>query len=88
MFVHTEKLFNEHKTRVDFYIYTPDGNFGADIFYPDNMRTLQSNLNIKMKKYKYFPGALFYVIANQSITQDNLNQCILSKKTRLKIIKN
>lgn len=42
VFVHSEKIFNQYKTRVDFYIYTPDGNFGVDIFYPDSMRTLQS----------------------------------------------
>src|SRR3989344_1797231 len=48
MLVHTEKIFGMGKNRVDFYVYSPDGNFGIDIFYPETVKTMQSNVNIKM----------------------------------------
>lgn len=83
VFVHTEKVFSDRKTRVDFYVYTPEGNFGIDIFYPDNMRTLQSNLNIKMKKYDDFSDTLFYVIANNEIDQTILDKFLTTKKIPL-----
>jgi hypothetical protein len=83
VFVHTEKIFNDHKTRVDFYVYTETSDFGVDIFYPDNMRTLQSNLNIKIKKYTNFPVTLYYVIANTHISQSTLDAYIANKKLPL-----
>ena len=51
VFVHTEKIFDDSKNRVDFFIYSPDGNFGIDIFYTDTMLDLQKNINIKIDKY-------------------------------------
>lgn len=83
IFVHTEKIFNDRKTRVDFFVYTPTGNFGVDIFHPDNVRTMQSNLNIKFQKYRNFPVKLFYVVANQDISQETLNQYLNNRKQKL-----
>lgn len=83
VFVHTEKMFGIGKNRVDFYIYSPEGNFGVDVFYPDNFKTLQSNLNIKQKKYFDFSEQLYYVVANQEINQDYLEESIRFKKNPL-----
>jgi len=79
VFVHTERIFGERKYRVDFYVYSPDGNFGIDIFYPDNMRTLQSSVNIKNNKYLSFQEDLFLVVANESISQVQIDAYVLSK---------
>ena len=74
VFVHTEKFFESSKNRVDFYVYSPDGNFGIDVFYTDTMRYLQSNINIKMGKYRNFPVELFLVVANESLKQDDIDR--------------
>ena len=83
VFVHTERMFDASKRRVDFYVYSPEGNFGIDIFYPDTLRTLQSNLNIKQKKYEHFVEPLYMAVANDSLTQDELNSFVNSKRNSL-----
>ena len=79
VFVHTERIFDDTKNRVDFYIYTSDGNFGVDIFYTETMRSLQSNINIKISKYLNFPHALYFVIANKTFKQRDLDKYVNSK---------
>lgn len=71
--VHTEKIFHE-KQRVDFYVSTPLGTLGVDIFFPASVRTMQNNINIKMKKYQYFSEPLYLVVANPDIRQRELNR--------------
>lgn len=102
VFVHTEKVFDySTKNRVDFFIYSPDGNFGIDVFYTSTMKDLQKNVNIKIDKYKKFPYKLFLVVANSNFNQRELNEYSKNKKkvlpknfsivtleTFLKIIKN
>lgn len=73
VFVHTERIFDQSKNRVDFYVYTPDGNFGIDVFWTDTMRDLQQNINIKINKYKHFPCKLYLVVGNEIFTQDQLD---------------
>lgn len=100
VFVHTEKMFDRSKNRVDFFVYSPDGNFGIDVFYPDTIYTLQSSLNIKQQKYKTFPHQLFLAVTNIKFTQLDLDACaatkskplpnnmrLLAKETLLQIIK-
>lgn len=79
VFVHSEKMLEDSKVRVDFYVYNPDDNFAVDIFYADTMRTLQSNVNIKVKKYTRHTTKIYLVSANTSITQDNLDRYSSSK---------
>ena len=54
VFVHTEKIFDNTKNRVDFYIYSPSGNFGIDVFGTNTISSLQSNINLKLNKYSGF----------------------------------
>jgi len=70
--VQTELAFHG-KHRIDFYITTTEDKFGVDIFYAQTIRTLQSSVNIKMKKYDYFCKPLYLVVANDAITQTHLN---------------
>ncbi|MAZ29774.1 hypothetical protein CL655_00630 [bacterium] len=77
--VHTEKIFNG-KQRVDFYVYTKSGVFGADIFFPATTRTMQNNINIKMKKYQHFTEPLYLVVANPEITQTQLDTYTQNRK--------
>lgn len=80
--IQREKAFFGRR-RVDFYIKTPSGNLGIDIFYAETMRTLQSSVNIKMKRYKEFTEPLYLTVANESICQKDLNGYIHNKKLSL-----
>lgn len=83
VFVHTEKMFGKTKNRVDFYIYTPSGNFGVDIFYPGTIKSMQNNVNIKVPKYRNFSANLYLTVANQKITQKDIDEYIKTKKNPL-----
>jgi hypothetical protein len=73
VFVHTERIFDDSKNRVDFYIYSPDGNFGIDIFYTETMRDLQKNINLKIGKYKRFPCKLYLTVGNNLFSQSEID---------------
>jgi hypothetical protein len=85
VFVHTERIFDDSKNRVDFYIYSPDGIIGIDIFYTNTMRDLQKNVNIKIDKYLKFPHKLFFVVGNDSFLQKDLDEYTVSKRKVLPI---
>jgi hypothetical protein len=74
VFVHTEKIFDDSKNRADFYIYSPDFNFGIDIFYTENIHGLQGNINIKINKYKNFKDKLYFVVGNNLFKQSELDK--------------
>ena len=80
VFVHTERIFDNSKNRVDFYIYTPSGNFGVDVFYTETMSDLFKNINIKIDKYKKFPNKLFLVVGNDKFKQKDLDEHTLTKR--------
>jgi hypothetical protein len=76
-------MFGTSKNRLDFYVYSPNGNFGVDVFYPNTIKTLQSNVNIKMSKYEGFKENLYFVVANSEIDQESLIAFIQKKKKPL-----
>jgi hypothetical protein len=47
------------------------------------MRTLQSSVNIKMKKFTEFIEPLYLTVANKAITQTQLDAYAASKKNPL-----
>jgi len=82
VFVHTEKIFDNTKNRVDFYIYSPSGNFGIDVFGTETMHTLQSNMSVKLNKYSGFSEKLFFVVVNDLFSQSDLDN-YASRKVKL-----
>lgn len=83
VFVHTERIFDDSKNRVDFFVYSPSGNFGIDVFYTDTIQDLQKNINIKIDKYLKFPHQLFLVVANSKFLQDQLDLYSRDKRKKL-----
>ena len=83
VFVHTERIFDDSKNRVDFFVYSPDGNFGIDVFYTETMRDLQKNINLKIDKYQKFPIRLYLVVANPFFTQEELDKYTQDKRKSL-----
>jgi len=80
VFVHTEKIFDNTKNRVDFYIYSPSGNFGIDVFGTNTISSLQSNINLKLNKYSGFKEKLFFVVVGDSFSQADLDVYVVKKK--------
>ncbi|MFZ2187767.1 MAG: hypothetical protein WAV46_04045 [Candidatus Moraniibacteriota bacterium] len=85
VFVHTEKIFCDLKNRVDFYIYSPSGNFGIDVFSTDSARSLQGNVNVKIDKYRNFKEELYFVVSNLSFSQSDIDRLMSNKKKGLPI---
>jgi hypothetical protein len=83
VFVHTEKIFDNSKNRVDFFIYTPDGNFGVDIFATETIKDLNKNINIKLDKYTNFTDKLYFVVSGTSFSQSEIDQSVSLKKKSL-----
>lgn len=83
VFVHTERIFDDSKNRVDFFVYSPSGIFGIDVFYTDTTQDLQKNINIKIDKYLRFPYQLFLVVANPKFSQEQLDLYSRDKRKKL-----
>lgn len=73
VFVHTERIFDDSKNRVDFFIYSPDGNFGVDVFFTETMKDLQKNINLKIDKYRKFPHKLYLTVGTNIFSQTELD---------------
>ena len=82
VFVHTEKIFDNTKNRVDFYVYSPSGNFGIDVFGTETMHNLQTNISAKLGKYSNFKEKLFFIVVNDLFSQKDLDDYV-SKKTKV-----
>lgn len=82
MFVHVEKPYADNsKQRLDFFIYTPSGNFGVDVFYPKHLHSMVGVINIKQQSYLQYHGKLILVVANPKISQGEIDT-ILKYKTK------
>ena len=78
VYVHGEKRYGGGSNRADFIVFTPDGNFGIDVFFTDTLRDLQKNVNLKVDKYADYPSdvPLYFVCANVAITEDDIEYTI------------
>lgn len=85
VFVHTEKIFDNTKNRVDFYIYSPSGNIGIDVFGTETMHNLQTNISAKLRKYSGFKEKLFFVVAGDLFSQKDLDTYVFNKRNILPI---
>ena len=84
-FVHREYLFSyDARTRADFFVYTMNGNFCVDVFYPSDIRNLMGCVNSKIKKYRK-PDTLDYPVIflnlNDTIDPARIRSYITSRKT-------
>ena len=83
VFIHSEKMLTTSKVRVDFFVYSPSGNFAIDIFHSGTMRTLQSNVNIKINKYAKHKEKIYLISANNKIDQETLDSYVNAKTNTL-----
>jgi hypothetical protein len=85
MRVHEHKMIRPGQTACDFFIYTEEHNgFVVDLFYAQDLISLNNVLNIKIKKYldvKY--QTYFVVVGNDKIIQSEIDAKVLNKKNIL-----
>lgn len=87
-FVHREYfLFDDRRTRIDFYVYHKGGEFSIDVFYPDSRNNLIGCLNSKMKKYDnetMSQNPVIFLQMNSKIDSIQLESVVNNKKNKLK----
>lgn len=81
-FVHIERPTGDSsKSRLDFYVFTPSGNFAVDVFTTSTVHDLGTNLNIKIAKYKNFEEKLYFVLMSDCINTKDIRLHLSRRKT-------
>ena len=78
--VHREKPWGDGKNRLDFYVYSPNGNFGVEVISSKHKNSLVSNLNIKFPKYETFGGKIYLIVIQTTLSLDEIDIIISRKK--------
>ena len=83
--VHEHKVIRPGNVNSDFYIYLNNSTgVVIDIFYAENIRSLISVVNIKVKRYSLISQkTLLVVVGNPDISQSDINEKIKNKKNPL-----
>jgi hypothetical protein len=85
-FVHKEHTpLDDCRVRVDFYVYSPAGNFFVDVFYPTDMQSMGGCLNNKTKKYiggamNQFP--VIFLMTNKDIEKERIASFLAARKNK------
>jgi len=78
-FVHIQKRIGLGRNRLDFYVYHKNGNFGVDVTVASgHFRNVQTNLNIKIAKYKDLNLPIFFVVSGD-YNQAQFDQWIIKR---------
>lgn len=78
-FVHIQKRVGLGRNRLDFYVYYKNGNFGVDVtVVSGHFRNVQTNLNIKIAKYKTLNLPIFFVVSGD-YNQSQFDQWIIKR---------
>ena len=86
VYVHTEKRYGRKRQRLDFFVFSPDGNLGVEVFFPATLRDVQPNVNAHAGRYVDFPKdvQLFFVVANDNISQEEVDS-VCRNMSKLKL---
>ncbi len=78
-FVHVQKRIGNARERIDFYVYSSNGNFGVDVTsVTGHFRNVQTNTNVKVAKYKNLNLKLFIVV-DGDFQQDRIDDWLLRR---------
>jgi len=89
VYVHIEKRYGTKLNRLDFFVFSPEGNFGVDVFYTETIRDMQKNINVKINKYTDFPAntKLIFLNANPVMDQEMISLA-LANMQKIKALSN
>lgn len=78
-FVHIQKRIGLGRNRLDFYVYHKHGVFGVDVTVASgHFRNVQTNINIKIAKYKDLNLPIFFVVSGD-YNQTQFDQWIIKR---------
>ncbi len=80
MFVHAQKPFNDHKSRVDFFVFCKNYRFGIDVFYAIDSHSFVGCINAKLKVYIKANFPIILLSANLSLDDDKRIKRFLANK--------
>ena len=81
--IHEEKpiIKRPYVVRADFFIYTTKNTgIAIDVFKTEHIRSFNTHLHIKTKKYLNSPVKVYYVLYSKSITDNDINRVLINKK--------
>jgi hypothetical protein len=83
--VHEHKILRPGHVCCDFFIYTSNTKgFAIDIFYAQDLFTLQRIIPIKLKRYRGLRCKVYFVlVGNDSIFQEEIDKMLNNRKTKL-----
>ncbi len=86
--VHREYFFtDDSRTRTDFYVFSKEGDFLVDVFYPKDRHNLIGCLNSKMRTYKDAVENKYQVIflmMNDQIDEEEISKTLERKKNKIR----
>lgn len=86
--VHREYFFtDDRRTRTDFFIYSKNGNFSVDVFYPADKHNLIGCLNNKMRIYSgdlMLQYPVIFLQMNEMISEEDMMAILKRKKNKLR----
>lgn len=88
--VHREKIFgDQNRCRSDFFVWSGNGNFVVDVFYPRDIQSMGGCLTNKVKKYddenmNQFP--VIFLMMNNEIPKERIE--IYKSRMKKKLLKN
>lgn len=87
--VHQQKPTGQGKQALDFYVYTPDGRFGVDVFCAKNLSSLRTNIRQKRNNYIDYSGKLYLVYESSTCVDPIVDGsvCVLSLAEFLEEVK-
>lgn len=85
IFVHEQKPFNNYAGRFDFFVYSKDGNFGVDVFFPSDFHSFVGCVNMKQRIYSTVLSKIEILLLqmNEDISQEVMEKFILTKKKQM-----
>lgn len=81
--VHEQKPFSDYSGRYDFYVYSKDGIFAIDVFYPIDLFSFAGCVNSKQRLYKNFKEEIILLCVNSKIKQATIEKALKTKKNIL-----
>lgn len=83
--IHEHKIIRPGRVTSDFYIYlNDDKGIVIDLFYAQDIFSLQGVVNIKVKRYKILQNEqIIFVCVGGKVNQNQINAMLLSKKTTI-----
>ncbi|RJQ37598.1 hypothetical protein C4552_00340 [Candidatus Parcubacteria bacterium] len=83
-FVHEQRPHKlDSRSRLDFFVYHRDGEFGVDVFYAENRHSFVGCINQKERMYRDTKIEVFLVYESEKVGPDDVDEFLMHKKHRL-----